>query len=107
MSMFSAGLPPSRSDLSQKPPVFILPSSSQQPIEKEEIWSLSPRCLRAPKRVLIFTAPTLPGSQPVLNLSSIWLPPGDDTQEGQCPPQDQTEPSSDTKCLEKPLPSET
>lgn len=50
---------------------------------------------------------TLPGSQSVLNLSSIWLPPGDDTQEGQCPPQDQTEPNSDTKCLEKALPLET
>lgn len=30
-----------------------------------------------------------------------------DTLEGQCPPQDQTEPNSNTLCLEKPLPLET
>lgn len=37
-------------------------------------------------------------------LSSL---PQSDTQEGQRPPQDQTEPNSSTKCLEKPLPLET
>lgn len=52
------------------------------------------------------TAPTLPGSTRPQHTALSSLLQGD-TQEGQCPPQDQTEPNSSTKCLEKPLPLET